>query len=447
MAESLAIGTPATVKTLAAGKACVESGMVPPKACRQPIEPRAAAPIPPSVKPADTRKPSVATVVSAVRPPGQAGVEQELHAPRLRADDRRRVERPRRLLRLGKPDAALAVLGRTGFLSATDCGRNRPARRGCANSARPSGAASRSAFAMNQLRPFHVHEAAPTIVRQKGQHPGMTLLGPAIHPDAVPDAAGWWTVHRGASPVLATAIHDGHAMRADLEVLTAIDAAGRLREEDPFTGYVIGDVPNRIVCHRSRFEVDLNRPRDGAVYICPEQAWGLEVWKRPPPRAAIEESLAFHDAYYAMLRQMLDDLRKCHGRFVVLDIHSYNHRRGGPEAAPADPRDAPEVNIGTFSMDRGRWAHVVDPFMESLRAFSFRGRGMDVRENVAFEGRGEQARFIHRTFPEAGCAIAVEFKKVFMDEWTGEPDREALDAIRAMIRSALPVLAKSLEKS
>lgn len=272
----------------------------------------------------------------------------------------------------------------------------------------------------------------------------MTLLAPD-HPDAPPGEGGRWSVHRGASPVLATAIHDGHGVSAQVEALMAIGAAARLREEDPFTGYVIGDVPNRIVCHRSRFEVDLNRPRDGAIYLSPEQAWGLDIWREKPSRETIGESLAFHDSYYAMLGRILGDLQARHGRFVVLDVHSYNHRRDGPDAAPADPQGAPEINIGTFSMDRVRWAHVVEPFMERLRTFEFRGRKMDVRENVAFEGRGEQTRFVHAAFPGTGCAIAVEFKKFFMDEWTGEPDREALDAIRAMIRSALPVLEESLE--
>jgi len=63
-----------------------------------------------------------------------------------------------------------------------------------------------------------------------------------------------------------------------------------------------------------------------------------------------------------------------------------------------------------------------------------------VRENVAFQGKGEQTRFIHDTFPATGCAIAVEFKKFFMDEWTGKPDRKALVAMRSMIRSTLPML-------
>ena len=30
---------------------------------------------------------------------------------------------------------------------------------------------------------------------------------------------------------------------------------------------------------RSRFEVDLNRPREEAVYRVPEDCWGLDVWR------------------------------------------------------------------------------------------------------------------------------------------------------------------------
>lgn len=264
----------------------------------------------------------------------------------------------------------------------------------------------------------------------------------AFRADAGP--AAWWSVDRAFSPIVGTAIHEGHQVRDDLLGLMAIGEDGRLREEDPFTAYAISDMPSRVVVHRSRFEVDLNRSRETAVYLSPEQAWGLEVWAERPKPEAVEGVLRFHDAYYAMLRQLLSGIEAEHGRFVVLDLHSYNHRRDGPDAPPSDPEGAPEINIGTFSMDRGRWAHVVDPFMERLAAFEFRGRSMDVRENVAFQGRGEQTRFVHEAFPATGCAIAVEFKKFFMNEWTGVPDPEALDAMRAMIRSTLPVLEESL---
>ncbi len=256
--------------------------------------------------------------------------------------------------------------------------------------------------------------------------------------------ADWWTVNRGFSPILGTAIHNGHNVRGDVEALMALPRNDRLREEDPFTEFVIRDLSNRIICHRSRFEVDLNRPREAAVYLSPEQAWGMDIWKEKPLPAAVEQSLAVHDAYYSMLKQVLSDIEERHGCFVVLDIHSYNHRRDGPHAPPSGSETAPDINIGTFSMNRNRWAHVVDPFMEKLRQFDFLGRTMDVRENVAFQGKGEQTRFIHEVFPKTGCAIAVEFKKFFMDEWTCVPDREVLVAMRAMIRSTLPVLEDCL---
>jgi|SRR5215217_3912931 len=260
-----------------------------------------------------------------------------------------------------------------------------------------------------------------------------------------PAASDLWSAHRAQSPLVGTAIHNGHHVREELARVMALDEAGRLREEDPFTEFTIRDVPNRVVFHRSRFEIDLNRARDGAVYLTPEQAWGLKVWNDQPEDALVQRSLRVHDGYYAMLKQMLDGIVEDFGQFVVLDIHSYNHRRAGPDGAPTPEEKAPIVNIGTFSMDRARWAHVVDPFVESLKSFSFRGKPMDVRENVAFEGKGEQTRFIHEHFPQNGCAIAVEFKKVFMDEWTGEPDREALLALRDMIRQSLPVLIDSIK--
>ena len=122
------------------------------------------------------------------------------------------------------------------------------------------------------------------------------------------------------------------------------------------------------------------------------------VWTsggRGPPAEEIERSLAVHDEYYAMLRQVLEGLQQRHGRFVVLDIHSYNHRRDGPGSAASEPSGAPEINIGTFSMDRKRWAHVVEPFMETLRAFEFRGRTSTcARTSPSKEGENKRASFM-----------------------------------------------------
>ena len=257
----------------------------------------------------------------------------------------------------------------------------------------------------------------------------------------------WWTVQHGPGPVVATAIHHGHELRPEVAAAMALDAAERLREEDPYTGETVRDVPAHVVVHRSRFEVDLNRGEDGAVYRVPEQCWGLELWKPGGPEAAlVARSQAMHAEYYRMLAALLDGVAERHGRFLLIDVHSYNHRRGGPEAPPTPQEEAPDINIGTFSMPRAHWGFLVDPLIEAMRAFDPGGGRLDVRENVAFQGRGEQTRFVHDRYPEAGCAIALEIKKFYMDEWTGEPEPAELAAMRALVAHAARTAEGILER-
>ncbi|MEO7564680.1 MAG: N-formylglutamate amidohydrolase [Sphingomicrobium sp.] len=243
----------------------------------------------------------------------------------------------------------------------------------------------------------------------------------------------WWTVQQGPGPIVATAVHDGNELRPEVSAAMKLPDPDRLREEDPFTGQAIVDIPNHIIVHRSRFEFDLNRGGESAIYETPDQAWGLDVWTERPDKALVKRSLDIHAAYYRMLGALLDEVAGTQRRFVVLDVHSYNHRRDGPEGAPTDPAKAPDINIGTFSMPREEWAFLIDPLIERMGGFDFNGRKLDVRENIAFQGKGEQTRFIHDRYPGQGCAIALEFKKFFMDEWTGEPDRRELDAMRRFI--------------
>lgn len=250
------------------------------------------------------------------------------------------------------------------------------------------------------------------------------------------DLGRWWTVQRGGGPVVATAIHDGHELRPEVAAAMSLGDDERLREEDPFTGQAILDVPTHVIAHRSRFEFDLNRGAAEAIYRTLEQSWGLEVWREPAAAGMVERSLAIHAAYYRMLGALLDEVAADHGRFVLIDVHSYNHRRDGPAGEPAPQEVAPDINIGTSSMPREQWAFLVDPLMEAMAQFDFNGRRLDVRENVAFQGKGEQTRFVHARYPGRGCAIALELKKFFMDEWSGQPDPAELETMRRFIAFA-----------
>lgn len=253
-----------------------------------------------------------------------------------------------------------------------------------------------------------------------------------------------WKIQLGASPVVGTAIHSGTDVGSACRSLMSLTDPDRRREEDPFTERFIADFPTQIIVHRSRFQVDLNRAREAAVYLSPDQSWGLEVWRERPDEDMVKESLAFHDAFYRELNRVLASIEKLYGRFILVDVHSYNHRRDGPESMPTSRDLAPDINIGTSSMDRERWAPVVDAFIETLRGHHLNGEPIDVRENVSFQGKGEQTRFVHANFAETGCAIAVEFKKIFMDEWSGEPDWRTIEQLRAILASSVPVLESAL---
>ena len=252
-------------------------------------------------------------------------------------------------------------------------------------------------------------------------------------------------ITEGQEPLAATAIHNGHDLRDEVAEIIDLSGSERLREEDPHTGIWTSVATTRLVAHRSRFEVDLNRPRDKAVYLSPEDAWGLEVWKHEPPAEITERSLLEYDAFYEEAHRVFTEMERRFGHFVVLDFHSYNHRRRGPGEPPDDAAANPEINVGTGTLDRARWAPVVDRFIGDLTEFGFLGRHLDVRENVKFKG-GNFSRWIHENFAESACCLAVEVKKFFMDEWTGKLDSEEVEAVSRAMEATLPGLLESLEK-
>ncbi len=256
-------------------------------------------------------------------------------------------------------------------------------------------------------------------------------------------SADRWVVERGEGPILATAIHAGHAVRREMDPLFALPEADRLREEDPFTDLWVQIAETTVVVDVSRFEVDLNRPRAGAVYREPADAWGLDLWRSPLPEPVIDASLAIYDRFYDELGEICDELERQHGTFVVLDLHSYNHRRGGQDAPVDDPAANPEVNVGTGSLDRATWGSVIDAFMTAVADAPFEGGHIDVRENVRFTG-GHMSRWINQRHPRTGCALAIEVKKIYMDEWTGVSDTEAIGAVRDVLRAGTDAIRSQI---
>ncbi len=255
-----------------------------------------------------------------------------------------------------------------------------------------------------------------------------------------------WELHRGAGPIVATAIHHGHEVRSEVHEQMAISKEDRRREEDPYTGDWTEVAPTRVVGLRSRFEVDLNRPRERAVYRKPEDAWGLQIWKEELPEEIAQRSLKQYDRFYEALGMLYQELAEEHGTFVVFDLHTYNHRRNGPNGPLADPAENPQVNIGTGTMrSEPRFRPLLYRFMYELSNYDFPTGRLDVRENVKFMG-GHHAEWTHQCFPEAACVISIEFKKFFMCEWSGKPERHLLKAVQKALASTVPGILEEVNK-
>lgn len=243
------------------------------------------------------------------------------------------------------------------------------------------------------------------------------------------------------SPIIATAIHDGHFIPTAFLDNMSLEEHERSHEEDPYTAFM-ADLPvNTVIAENSRFLADLNRPRNKCIYKTPDDAWGLTVWKQPLSKQKEKQLLNYYDTFYARMKQLLDKVISQHGFFVVLDIHSYNYRRQSPqEEAPRS--ENPEINIGTKN-NQHHTRTLINAFIDFLSQSKIYGHRPDVRENIKFQG-GEFSKWISTHYGRYGCVLSVEFKKTFMDEWTGRVNIKHLMDIHATLKNSIPLLKKEI---
>ena len=246
----------------------------------------------------------------------------------------------------------------------------------------------------------------------------------------------WYDIKKYSSPLLAIAIHDGHYIREEVAPYLYIGEYDRLREEDPNTGYFTGITGNRIIVNTSRFEVDVNRPRESAVYRTPKESWGIKVWKDDVPEHIWNDALKGYDQFYSLLKKIVEELIDVWGYVIVYDIHSYNYRRKGPYYEES-LFENPEINVGTGSLDRNLWGALVDYFMIKIQDHNYLGRHLYVDENVKFRG-GYLASWIHKNYPAQSCVLAIELKKIFMDEWTGAADIYQMRTLKDALFETIP---------
>lgn len=231
--------------------------------------------------------------------------------------------------------------------------------------------------------------------------------------------AGTITYH-APTPILGVALHASGELAPDLLDRMAISREARRFEEDPGTDRFLSRTTHRLVAEQSRYEVDLNRPPDTAMYTSPEMAWGVQVWETPPSPAQRERVLEKWYAFHTAVDAAVADAIERFGRCIVLDLHSYNYQRDGPRDWRTDGK--PVINLGTGHLrldDEG--AQLKEWFFQELQGHTYLGEEMAVAENQVFQG-GYLNRRLSRTFGPRCLTFSIEYKKVFMD-----PEAQVID--------------------
>lgn len=250
-----------------------------------------------------------------------------------------------------------------------------------------------------------------------------------------------YRIHFANSPFWTMAIHDGHQVDPIVASFFQLDEAQRTREEDAHTSF-IAELPdiNQVFIGTSRFQLDLNRPEKDAVYLRPEQAWGIQVWKHPVPPTLVHQLHQDHRNFYQQIDTHIQNTIDKHGHFIVFDVHSYNAQRIN-EKETIDKKANPQINLGTY-YNKEKWRPFINLFIACVRRRQLLGNAIDIRENIKFKG-GYLAQHILYKFGDRGCVLSIEFRKDFMNEWSGLPYHPLILEYKQLLLHVLKDIQKS----
>lgn len=233
-------------------------------------------------------------------------------------------------------------------------------------------------------------------------------------------------------PYVCAAIHDGHQFRKELWDNCLHTEYDRWYEEDPETKNMISSHPIVIAGCDSRFEYDLNRPPEEAVF---ETAWGKQLWITPLPETQKQASLAKHKAFYDVVHALIETIESKYGVAIVYDMHSYNWKRWD--------REVPTWNLGTSNVDNERFGDDIEAWRQSLSQMNLPNNIKSTALiNDTFFGNGYFLKFITNSFKNT-LVLATEIAKVYCDEYEQVIFPEVVNSVETQLRERLPKHAKT----
>ncbi|NER16524.1 N-formylglutamate amidohydrolase [Spongiivirga citrea] len=237
------------------------------------------------------------------------------------------------------------------------------------------------------------------------------------------------------SPYICGAVHDGHQFRSSLWNNCLHTEYERWYEEDPCTKQMVQSHPIVIAGLDSRFEYDLNRAPDSAIYT---DAWGKQLWKSPLAEDEKNRSLQKHYNFYKVVQALVETIETKFGVALVYDMHSYNWKRWD--------REVPTWNLGTVNIDNGRFGKTTQSWSGTLGKMNLpNGIKSSSDINNTFQGNGYFLKYISQNFDNT-LVLATEIAKVYCDEEAYVIYPDVVHSVEAHLKEMIPTFAHSFYK-
>lgn len=238
------------------------------------------------------------------------------------------------------------------------------------------------------------------------------------------------------APFICGAVHDGNQFRKSLWENCLHTAHDRWYEEDPCTKEMVLDHPIVLAGCDSRFEYDLNRAPDTAIY---EDAWGKQLWRYPLPKNEYQKSLEKHSIFYKVVHALVTQIERKYGKAIVFDMHSYNWKRWD--------REVPTWNLGTSNIDNGRFGQIVTSWCSKLGQMQLpNGIRSTSAVNDTFQGNGYFLKYITNNFNNT-LVLATEIAKVYCDEHSGVIYPEVVRSVARNLQDLIPLQVEEFHKA
>ena len=235
-------------------------------------------------------------------------------------------------------------------------------------------------------------------------------------------------------------MHAGSRIRSGIKEVLSVSRVDRFREEDPYMDAFVREFPIQIIARDSRFEYDLNREPHRSVYPPDQLKWGMKIWCGDISPEERELSLVKHQEFQDLVDLVIDFILGQNRYALIFDMHSYCYQREERGAWFDDPR--PEINLGTKPVNRELFRDAIESFLDDLSSARIGNHPVRAAENEIFLG-GYLSRRLSKAWHDDVLVLALEYKKIFMDEWTGEIYREILDELVQGFRAASGKLISS----